>query len=364
MLMTYTGIRRFGEDDIPEVADLHRRVMRPDAPAANGWMEEYRNYFHDVFLNEAALGAGLPSLVYQREGRIAGFLGVMPRRMQCDGKPMLAAVCSQFVVDPGERGQAGLQMLKRCFAGAQDLSITDEAADCTRKIWEWCGGVTALPYSIHWVRPLRPVQAALTIGDGGATPAAWARLASPLARAVDAVLTRLAGRFRPAPPLGSREVLGDDGLLECLGDFAGGCSIGPAYDAPSVKWVLDRARRRADDGAVRVLAVKDDSQVIGWFIYHARRGGHGEVLQVVARPRHHRNVLDHLLDDAWQQGVVMLSGRLEPRLAPELSENRWLSYRRGYWMLAHSKRREVTHALQRGDAFLTRLEGEWCLRYS
>ena len=145
MLMPYTGIRRFGEDDVPAVAALHRRVMRADAPAASGWMQDYRNYFRDVFLNDAALSSGLSSLVHQREGKIAGFLGVMPRRMQFEGRPLLAAVCSQFVVDPAERGQVGLQMLKRCFAGAQDLSITDEAAECTRKIWEWCGGVAALP---------------------------------------------------------------------------------------------------------------------------------------------------------------------------------------------------------------------------
>src|SRR5687768_15328812 len=166
MLMAYTGIRGFCEEDIPQVADLHRRVMTVDAPASHGWVQEYRNYFREVFLNDAALDAGLPSLVYQREGRIAGFLGVMPRRMQLHGKPLLAAVCSQFVVDPAERGQVGLQMLKRCFAGKQDLSMTDEAADCTRKVWEWCGGVTALPYSLHWIRPLRPVQSALAVGAG------------------------------------------------------------------------------------------------------------------------------------------------------------------------------------------------------
>ena len=127
MFMTDTGIRPFGEEDLPDVAELHRRVMTPDAAADVVWMRTYRDYFRDVFLSDAALKAGLPSLVYQREGLIRGFLGVMPRRMHFHGKPVLAAVCSQFVVDPAERGQAGLQMLKQCFSGDQDLSITDEA---------------------------------------------------------------------------------------------------------------------------------------------------------------------------------------------------------------------------------------------
>ena len=43
MLMAYTGIRRFGEQDVAEVADLHRRVMRSNAAAAAGWVAQYGN---------------------------------------------------------------------------------------------------------------------------------------------------------------------------------------------------------------------------------------------------------------------------------------------------------------------------------
>jgi hypothetical protein len=364
MSMTSTGIRGFGEDDVPGVAALHRRVMRPDVPASKGLMREYRNYFSDVFLNDAALGAGLPSLVYERQGRIIGFLGVMPRRMQLRGTPLLAAVCSQFVVDPAERGQVGLQMLKRCFAGDQDVTISDEAGDCTRKIWEWCGGATALPYSIHWIRPLRPAQTALKVVDGLRTGAPLARVLSPVARAIDAIVTRSPGRFRPAQPSGSRAALDDRALADCLMDFGSARSLSPAYDRHSVQWVLGRVRQHVQYGAVRALRVADDSQTaVGWCVYHARRGGPGEVLQIAAAPRYHRYVLDHLHHDAWEQGVTMLLGRLEPAFAPELSENGCLLYRRGHWTLVHSKRPEVGRAFHRGEASFSRLEGEWCLRF-
>jgi hypothetical protein len=353
MLMTYTGIRAFEEQDVLEVADLHRRVMTPAALDDTGWLKPYRQYFRDIFLGDVARAAGLPSLVFQREGRIRGFLGVMPRLMQWHGRPLLAAVCTQFVVDPAERGQAGLQMLKRCLAGSQDVSLTDEAAECTRKIWEWCGGAAALPYSMHWVRPLRPAQAVLPV------------VLSPVARIIDAVAMKATGRLRPAPPPGSRAVLDDETLVECITGMANRCAIAPVYDASSVRWMLARAARHADRGALRAFVVRDDAGAIaGWFIYHARCGGRAEVVQIGAQPRQHRAVFDHLLDDAWQQGVAMLSGRFEPAFAPQLSENGCLTFRRGYWTLIHSRRPEVAHAFQRGDAFLTRLEGEWCLRYS
>ena len=61
--MAYTGIRRFEEEDVPDVAELHRRVMRPDVGARDRGILDYRDYFRDVFLSEAALSAGLPSLV-------------------------------------------------------------------------------------------------------------------------------------------------------------------------------------------------------------------------------------------------------------------------------------------------------------
>jgi hypothetical protein len=360
-----TSVRRFVEDDIPQVAELHRRIFRTAEAAPMGWLESYRRYFSDVFLNEALCNGGPASLVYENGGQIYGFLGVMPRRMVFRGTPVLMAVCSQFVVDPAERGQVGLRMLKRCFEGPQDLSITDEAGDNTRKIWEWCGGSTALPYSIHWLRPLRPAQAALALLRRRPSVARLASASAPLARMVDALATRLLpGPFRLSPPPGSREELDETTLLACLPELAASRSLGPDYDPRSAAWVVGRSRRREDLGRFRKMLVRDrDQNISGWFIYCVKRGGIGEVLQIAAKSHRVGQVLDHLLHDALQQGAAGLSGRLEPAFAPELSDKYCLLYRPGWWTLVHSKKPELLHAIQRGDAFLTRLEGEWCLRF-
>jgi hypothetical protein len=360
-----SSVRRFVEDDVPQVAELHRRIFRTAETAASGWLESYRRYFSDVFLNDTVGCGALASLVYENGGRIHGFLGVMPRRMVFKGTPVLMAVCSQFIVDPAERGQVGLRMLKRCFEGPQDLSITDEAGDNTRKIWEWCGGSTALPYSIHWLRPLRPAQAALALLRRRQRFAAVAGASAPLVRALDAVVTRLLpGAFRPAAPPGSREELDEAMLLARLPELAAGCSLGPDYDLRSAAWVVARSRGRPDLSRFRKVLVRDGGgQVSGWFIYGVKRDGVGEVLQIAARSNRVSQVLDHLLHDALQLGALALSGRLEPAFAPELSDKYCLLYRPGCWTLVHSRKPELVHAIQRGDAFLTRLEGEWCLRF-
>jgi hypothetical protein len=48
---------------------------------------------------------------------------------------------------------------------------------------------------------------------------------------------------------------------------------------------------------------------------------------------------------------------------PELLARRGLSHHRRYWTLIHSQQPELLDAIHRGDAFLTRLEGEWCMRF-
>jgi len=48
---------------------------------------------------------------------------------------------------------------------------------------------------------------------------------------------------------------------------------------------------------------------------------------------------------------------------PELLALRGLTHRHRYWTLVHSQKPELLDGIHRGDAFLTRLEGEWCMRF-
>lgn len=74
-------------------------------------------------------------------------------------------------------------------------------------------------------------------------------------------------------------------------------------------------------------------------------------------------MLNHLIYNASQKGVMALSGRMEPHFIEALSDKYCLFHGRGFWTLIHSKKPELLRAIHCGDAFLTRLEGEWCLRF-
>ena len=359
-------VRPFAETDISQVADLHRRVFLGGAPqaASAAQLQAYRRYFSDVFLNPTLDSGAVGSLVYESRDRILGFLGVMPRRMRFKSKPALMAVCTQFAVDPAGRGQVGLRLLKHCFAGPQDLTVSDEAGDGTRTIWEWCGGETVLPMSMHWIRPLRPAQLAMALLAERASLPRLAGMAASLARPVDALLRTQVPALRPSSPTGSREEFDGSTFPAALAGIAWAPALGPDYDARSAAWAIERAGTRPGHGRVRAFVVRGgDASINGWFAYCISGNRIGEVLQVAARPPAAGQVLDHLLDDAMQQRAVAVSGRLAPSLVAPLSDRQALFYRGNHWMLVHSARPDLRYAVQRGDALLTRLEGEWCLRF-
>ena len=97
-------IRAFVDADIPQVSRLHGVVFRTGDRTDREGRDPYHAYFKRVFLDNPSRDDALPSLVYQEDdGRVVGFLGVVPRRMSMGGQQLQAAISSQFIVDPRSR---------------------------------------------------------------------------------------------------------------------------------------------------------------------------------------------------------------------------------------------------------------------
>jgi hypothetical protein len=153
-------------------------------------------------------------------------------------------------------------------------------------------------------------------------------------------------------------------FLQCLREAAGDQSLCPDYDGRSSAWAFSRARCATAGGRLRTFVVRHaDSGLAGWCLYCVGRDGIAEVLQIGARRGAVSEVLDHVLTDAMENRAVAVSGRLDAALTPALAERRAFFYRGSHWTLLHSRDAELRHAVHRGDALLTRLEGEWCLRF-
>ena len=90
------------------------------------------------------------------------------------------------------------------------------------------------------------------------------------------------------------------------------------------------------------------------------QGGTSQVVQEGYRRGSAQEVIKHLLCDAWKGGALAIAGRTEdPEMLKVLADNVALLSRTHSWMLIHSNRPEVRAAILQGDAYLTRLEGEW-----
>jgi len=356
--------RPFVEADIPQVVDLYWTFMRgqrgPAPPELRSAFQEL--YFTNPWLDE------LRSAVHEsKEGKIVGFLGAVVRRMSVCGRPVRALFGGNFVVHPEYRSKlAALRMLTSMTSRGQDISLTDSANDVSRQLLERIGWSTLAPLSIHWVRPLRPAQYAAYAASrltGPAVSSALNLIAKPFCGLADHVAARLSSNpFRHSKPRMHGEDLDAETLLRCLAEFRGGYSILPEYDIQSLKWLLNYMGRMPARGDLRMVVVRNDEQkILGWFIYYARRGGVGEVVQFGGDRQYASDLLDHLFEDAWDRGVIALHGVVNTRLMPDFSAKNCFFTCRGGWTVAHSHNPELFELLKRGDALFSRLDGEWCL---
>jgi hypothetical protein len=360
-------VRPFTHSDIAPVADLHRRVFRPEAAPSGDDGRQYQTYFEDTFLHGPRRADRCPSLVYVDDrGRLGGFVGVASRAMTLGGRPLQIAVSSQFMVDATVcPAVAAVRLLKAFLAGPQDLSLADEATGPARRLWESVGGTTAPLFSLSWVRVLRPAGFAASRVNGRGAIALAMRAATPVWRVADAIAARMPGPFHvaSAPALVAGPLDGAT-LRTCIDEVPGGLALRPSFDDGSAGALLDVLTRKQGAGELQAVVLRDARGAIaGWYLYHATRGGVGEVLHVGAHARAQTDVLDHLFGDARRRGVTALTGRLDPALMGALAARHCVFRHRGEWVLVYARSAGALDAVHRGDAFLSRLVGEWPLRY-
>jgi hypothetical protein len=368
-------VRPFTKDDIPQVADLHRRVFKVGGKAAQQPIsarlaQDYAAYFEAIFFQNPWYDEAFPSLVSQdRKGKITGFLGVLPRRMRWQGRRLHVAISSQFIVAPDQRAMgAGVLLSKAFLSGPQDLSLTDEANAVSRKLWEGLGGVTSLLHSLHWTRLLRPsryVVSFFSAALGGHKLTVPLRLMTkPFCNWADTMAARkLPRRFsQPQPEVEARE-LSVEGLLDCLTEFAEQRALWPEYESRSLGWVWETIARKTQWGALRMRAIYNTRDtLLGWYVYYLKPAGESNVLQLMAKKNSIEVVLEHLFYDAWRHGSLAITGRAEPQFMPALVD-KYCLFNGGPWVLLHSHDSHLLQSIQQGDALLSKLEGEWCIRF-
>lgn len=354
-------IDRCRREDIPSIAKLHLMVYgNPNGEPH----EDLEAYYERILFGNPWLDEEIPSLVYRsEEGRIEGLLGVLVRRMIHNGQPIRAAIPHSLMVAP-ECGapMAAIQMVREFFDGAQDLVFGDGANDLSRKLLGALGATTSYLYSMHWLCILRPcAYLRSAMGTRSQTLKSVAVITKPLSFVADS----LAFRFRRK----SIRLRLSEGcsclkmdvrtLLSCVKDFTKRIPLHPDYNENDIQYLEDRLRSKSPGSATTGYEVRNGKgDRIGIFLCTLGAKKSMEVVLLLAREDSNHVVFNSVLNHALSLGAKSVEGKLAPRFLQSISDNNCLLKRRS-WTLFGSKEAEILNAINRGDAQLSALDGEF-----
>jgi hypothetical protein len=353
-------LRTFEPDDAAAVAALFEHIYPQSRWAVRN---DLAKYIREMFCANPWRDPEIPSWVAHQDGELIGFLGVMPRPMMHGKQVIRAAVGCQFLVHPEKRHSlAAVQLLRSYLQGPQDISLADGANAVSGKLWETMGGLVSPIHSLAWIKVLRPAQGALRLaGTRRRWLAPLAKLGEPLAALADACVAR-APSFRLEPQLCEHD-LDASSLRAALDEHANRFVLRPHYDPASLDWLLGQVAAKKRHGRLQGRLVRDpDGRLAGWFLYYLDTGL-SRVMQLAARPDRVRPVLEHLFHHANERGTLALEGRMDARFSRELGDMNCLFRNCGELTLLHARDPSVLAPLLSGNAFFSRLEGEWWLRF-
>lgn len=359
------SVRPLAEADIPQVVDLYWTYMRRrTGPVPQGLL----SLFHELFFVSPFTDSALPSLVFEGpDEKVMGFVGRIVRRMSYRGQTIRVVLGGNFVVHPDFRsGVAAPKLVNAFMSSNHDLVLVDSANTASKNTLQRMGYSVIPAMNIHWRRPLRLSHYAiyeLSVAADSTALSAFRFAAKPLCSIADSLASKISSSLFPrTKPRLRGEELDPETLLQCMVEFRKGYSLWPEYDLSSLKWLLGFMESRPARGSLRKIMLRDEIQkIVGWYIYYVKPGAVGEVVQIGGDEKLTKDILDHLFWDAMKHGVIGLHGVVDSRRTLDFSDKGCFFTCRGGWSMATSRNPEIMKSLERGDAFFSRLDGEWCL---
>lgn len=326
---------------------------------------DLKSYLATLFLDDERLGTGLTSLVHVRgDGTVSGFLGVLPVEMEFEGRRVLAANCGTFVSD-GRDGDpfAGARLLREVLSGPQDLSFSETSNDASTQMWRGVRATVLAPYSLEWLRIVKPCAFAV---EAAREHIPLARAARPLARLADAIVCRRNDRqaWSHYSPLSGKadslvdEPAGDGAFIEAFQAFVQPFALRPRWERPALATMLNHAAGKAQHGErVQRLVKTRSGTVIGAYLYYGNAGGIGRTVQLLSAPGQESVVIDCLIRNAYERGLAAIRGRTQPALLQAMIGKK-CAFVHTSATVAHSRDHALVEAMASGKAFLNGFVGE------
>ena len=224
---------------------------------------------------------------------------------------------------------------------------------------EAAGAMTVLPYSMNWIRPIRPFAYALTLLERKGRLPLWGRLISPLCGLADSATRRMVDTpYRVNGSVYVRDSIDEEALMEVISRVSRGKSIAPVYEKPTLGWILGNLRSNRHRGEFRGFLIQSPAgRPMGSCLYYRKANGVCEVVHMACEAAAAGDLLKCLVNRVWREGACCVFGRLEPEFTATLWDHHCVM-KRGAWTVAHSRDPLIIDRILRGDIFLTGLEGE------
>ncbi|PSJ63148.1 hypothetical protein C7I85_04080 [Mesorhizobium soli] len=343
------------------VAELFQRILRKTRRPATHALEAYLT---GLFIEAPDHDPEIGSLVHvHNDGRVTGFIGVMPLPMAVEERTVRAAVCGSLMVDNHTDDPfAGARLMRAFLSGSQDITLTETANDISTAMWRKLRATVLPDYSLEWLRVIRPAG---FVAEMAANAVGAARLLSPLARPIDSLIRRGAPGPRlsclaaavPEGTFPSAEV-DDETTAALLTKWTEAYAVRPLWQPENLRRIVAEASSKALYGEmVRRVVTTRDGRPLGLFLYHGDPGRIGRVFQILAAPGRIGEVIDSMLAHANERGMVALRGRTQPVLLEALLGRRFV-FLHASSSIVHTRDPTLLEPFLAGKAFFNGFAGE------
>lgn len=342
---------------VPEVARLFQKTFRSPGKAAPASLLDY---LEEIFLNHPWQDSQqISKVIIDGEGAVAGFIGVLPQRLIYGDTIIRASVLGSLMSNDVQRNPLiGAKLLRSALNGPQDLSISESANSLSLNMWEKTGGITLPPFSLSWVRILKPVTLPFAMLAGRLPVASvFVPMMNRFDRMADWLTSDLFSIGSDGPQ-GQDYAVGADEFAAAIPALCTRYRIRPLWNEQILSWLLEHAASKRHFGSLAMRLVKGKAnRIVGGYIYYGKRCGVAFVLQVFAEPDAERLVVNSLVHHAAASGFAALRGRVQPEFLDALARQKSILFRRS-GTVVHTRNDRLRTSLLTETALLTGLAAE------
>ncbi len=356
------GVRELNIDDGPALAQLHLEVFGRGGATEDQVRQAYSPPLLSMILDHQYADHAAPSMVFEDQGDVVGFVLNICRPVMLDGERIWVATTSHLAVRDGSRSSlAGIHLLRAITDGPQDATYIDRSNSSGRKAAEAAGFVPFPAYSLRWTRRMQPA-AELSKRLARKAGAPSLRRIEPLVDTVMPALVR--NRLSPELPerpagLTSRE-LTIENVVEVGSSLLWSADLHPVFDDGvhlKHEWdLLERTYPNCDLLRRGLFSKRGD--LVAWYIVLLRTDDRAEVVQFVANKAVQRMAFIHLLHDIADTEHISAAGRLPPNLFYDVEGLGCVVTTNSATVAVHAKNPRVLETFRQGRSWLTSMEGE------